>query len=120
MWRWLQFVLFKQYQLFCHPIYSIQLSQHDSKQYTQLCFCGEYTLVSVTVYVPGSTSNCTTVDHILVDTGSTGLRILSSALSTSFINALTSVTVSGNQLEECAQCVSSYLWGTVKKADLYM
>ena len=37
---------------------------------------------SVTVCVPG-TSNCQTVDDVLVDTGSFGLRILSSALTVS-------------------------------------
>ena len=38
--------------------------------------------VSVTVCVP-STSTCQTVPNVLVDTGSTGLRILSSALTIS-------------------------------------
>lgn len=76
--------------------------------------------VSVTVCVAGSTSNCKTVDHILVDTGSTGLRILASALDSTFISSLSSVTASGNQLGECAQFVSGYLWGTVKTADLYL
>lgn len=77
--------------------------------------------VSVTVCVPGSTSNCKTVDHILVDTGSTGLRILASALDTSFVSSLTAVTNSSSaQIGECSQFVSGFLWGTVKKADLYM
>ena len=31
---------------------------------------------------PGSTTNCQTVDNVLVDTGSAGLRILKSALPT--------------------------------------
>ena len=38
---------------------------------------------SVTVCVPGDTSNCQTIGGIQVDTGSSGLRILSSALSLS-------------------------------------
>src|SRR5580658_3932989 len=38
---------------------------------------------SVTVCVPGSTTSCQTVGGILVDTGSSGLRILSSALTIS-------------------------------------
>ena len=33
---------------------------------------------SVTICVPGSASNCQTIDGVLVDTGSSGLRILSS------------------------------------------
>ena len=36
---------------------------------------------SVTICVPGSTANCQTIDGVLVDTGSSGLRILSSALT---------------------------------------
>src|SRR5512133_2572667 len=38
---------------------------------------------SVTLCAPGSSSNCQTIDNITVDTGSSGLRILSSALSAS-------------------------------------
>src|SRR5580700_3760243 len=38
--------------------------------------------ISVTVCVPG-TSTCQTVDNVLVDTGSFGLRVLSSALTLS-------------------------------------
>jgi hypothetical protein len=38
---------------------------------------------SVTICLPGSTTQCQTVDNIMVDTGSTGLRLLSSALSPS-------------------------------------
>src|SRR5580658_9326153 len=38
---------------------------------------------SVTVCVPGSTTSCQTIGGILVDTGSAGLRILSSALTIS-------------------------------------
>src|SRR5471030_621026 len=40
--------------------------------------------VSVTICSPGSTSNCQTIDHVEVDTGSYGLRILASALNSSF------------------------------------
>ncbi len=32
--------------------------------------------VTVTVCAPGSTSNCQTIDHVLLDTGSVGLRLL--------------------------------------------
>ena len=44
---------------------------------------GDYvngSFTSVTVCVPGTTS-CQTIDGVLVDTGSSGLRILSSALT---------------------------------------
>src|SRR5579862_8134769 len=54
---------------------------------------------SVTVCVPGSATNCQTITGILVDTGSSGLRILSSALSISLPQQTGS---GGNPIAECA------------------
>jgi Protein of unknown function (DUF3443) len=54
---------------------------------------------SVTVCVPGSTTNCQTIDHVQVDTGSYGLRILSSALTT--VSLPIAMDTSGNSLGEC-------------------
>ena len=71
---------------------------------------------SVTVCVPGSTSNCQTIGGILVDTGSTGLRILSSALSLS----LPQQTSGGNPVAECGQFEDGYTWGPVQTADVAM
>lgn len=68
---------------------------------------------SVTVCVPG-TSNCQTVDDVLVDTGSSGLRILSSALSLS----LPQQEASGNPVFECFPFESGYTWGPVQTADV--
>jgi hypothetical protein len=68
---------------------------------------------SVTVCVPG-TSNCQTVDDVLVDTGSSGLRILSSALSLS----LPQQEASGNPVFECFPFESGYTWGPVQMADV--
>jgi len=66
---------------------------------------------SVTLCVPG-TNNCQTIDHVGVDTGSTGLRILKSALALS-------LTQEGN-LVECMQFVSFSTWGPVMMADVKM
>ncbi|MGC2456768.1 MAG: DUF3443 domain-containing protein [Gallionellaceae bacterium] len=71
--------------------------------------------VSVTICAPG-TSNCQTIDHIIVDTGSTGLRVISSVLSPSL--ALTQQTAGGNQLAECMRYADGYAWGSIKAADL--
>jgi len=72
--------------------------------------------VTVTVCVPG-TSTCQAVDNVLVDTGSSGLRILSSALSLT----LPQVNASGSDpLVECYPFVSGYTWGPVKTADVEM
>lgn len=72
---------------------------------------------SVTVCAPGSSTNCQTIDNVVVDTGSSGLRILASALAPSL--ALTQQTDgSGTPLLECAHFVDGYTWGPVKLADL--
>jgi len=71
--------------------------------------------VSVTICTPGS-ANCQTIDHVLLDTGSTGLRIISSVLSPSL--ALTQQTAgNGSPLAECVQFADgSFIWGPVKAA----
>ena len=73
--------------------------------------------VSVTICAPGSTTSCQTIDHVQVDTGSEGLRILASVLSPTL--ALPQRTDSaGNAIGECAQFVDGYSWGTVRTADV--
>jgi hypothetical protein len=75
---------------------------------------------SVTVCAPG-TSNCQTIDHVLVDTASSGLRILASAMSSRLIAALPrSTDGSGQAIVECAQFVDGYLWGPTQLADVRM
>lgn len=63
-------------------------------------------------------SQCQTIDHVLVDTGSTGLRILSSALSSTL--ALTKLTgIGGFPLLNCARFVDgTFAWGPVVSADV--
>jgi len=70
--------------------------------------------VSVTVCVPG-TSNCKTIDNVLVDTGSSGLRILSSEFSLPLPQQNAS---DGNPVYECFPFVSGYTWGPVQTADV--
>jgi hypothetical protein len=76
--------------------------------------------VSVTMCAPGSNTQCQTIDHIEVDTGSTGFRVLASALGNGVVpSQLQQVTdSSGNALVECTQFVDGYSWGPVKQADL--
>jgi hypothetical protein len=72
---------------------------------------------SVTVCVPGSTTNCQTISGILVDSGSSGLRILSSALTV----ALPQQTDSGGHpIAECAAFSDGITWGPVQTADVKM
>lgn len=71
-------------------------------------------MASVTVCVPGSTT-CQTIDRIIVDTGSTGLRIAASALSL----ALPQQTgANASLVAECAQFADGYTWGGVHTADV--
>ncbi len=70
---------------------------------------------SVTLCVPGSTTNCQTIDGILVDTGSTGFRVLSSALTLALPQQNDS---NSHPIAECFPFVSSTIWGSVRTADL--
>ena len=73
---------------------------------------------SVTVCSPGG-AICQTIDHVLVDTGSSGLRIIASVLSPQLLGALPQSTdPSGNALAECAQFVDGYAWGPLRRADI--
>jgi len=72
---------------------------------------------SVTVCEPG-TSTCQTVDGVLVDTGSSGLRILSSALTT--VSLPQQKASDGNSVAECLTFLGSYTWGPVETADVEM
>src|ERR1700678_1709958 len=69
---------------------------------------------SVTLCVPG-TSTCQTVDGVLVDTGSFGLRVLSSALTSI---SLPQQSSGGNPVAECFTFLDSYTWGPVQTADV--
>ncbi len=75
---------------------------------------------TVTICAPGSTTQCQTIDHVLVDTGSTGLRLLSSVVSPAL--SLGRVTgTSGFPLLNCAQFVdNTFAWGPVAVADVVL
>lgn len=72
---------------------------------------------TVTICAPGSTANCQSIDHVLVDTGSTGLRIMSSLLSPS-LSLQQQTDANGNPVAECGQFADGYTWGPVKMADV--
>jgi hypothetical protein len=92
---------------------------------------------SITLCVPGAKSpvQCTTVDHMLVDTGSTGVRVMASAIKNINPLLLTQAgalddkvyTASGAidtsksgawPIAECMPFASGYTWGSVKRADV--
>jgi hypothetical protein len=70
---------------------------------------------SVTVCVPGSTASCQTIDHIQVDTGSYGLRLLAPVLT---LMLPVQTLSNGNSLVECTGFLDGYSWGPVALADL--
>jgi hypothetical protein len=70
---------------------------------------------SVTVCVPGSTTSCQTIGGILVDTGSSGLRILSSALT---ISPPQQTGANGASIAECLPFVDGFTWGPVQTVDM--
>lgn len=75
--------------------------------------------VSVTVCVPG-TSTCQTVDHVIIDTGSSGLRLFAGALNSTMLAALPFEPSSGQHLQECAMFAGGSMWGSVRNADIQM
>jgi hypothetical protein len=72
---------------------------------------------SVTICNPGTTT-CQTIDHILVDTGSSGLRVMSSVLNTNIV--LPAIKVGTAPLVECLQFADGYSWGSVRTADVHL
>ena len=78
--------------------------------------------ISVTVCPPGTTAGtaaCQTINHVSLDTGSYGLRLLNTTLSSSL--SLPAVTSSNGQaIGECVQFVVGSIWGSIRKADIYI
>ena len=72
--------------------------------------------VTVTVCVPGTTT-CQTIDHILVDTGSTGLRIVAEALAPAMLSLPAATTAAGDPMYECLVFADGYSWGSVRHAN---
>lgn len=72
---------------------------------------------SATVCTPGSATSCVTINGLLVDTGSTGLRVFQSAVSSLNLPALNASN--GAAAYDCVNFVDgSYLWGPVQQADV--
>ncbi len=71
--------------------------------------------VSVTVCAPGS-STCQTIPNVLVDTGSSGLRLLSSVMTVS----LPQQNGANGPVAECLPFLSGFTWGPVQTADIQL
>jgi hypothetical protein len=72
---------------------------------------------TVIICVPG-TNTCQSIDHVLVDTGSTGLRIPASLVTLSLPYMMDS---SNNPIGNCVQYAdTTYQWGPIVKVDVQM
>ncbi|MEX3961686.1 DUF3443 domain-containing protein [Paraburkholderia sp. EG286B] len=74
-------------------------------------------MTSVTVCVPG-TADCASVDHVQVDTGSQGLRLLASALPAGLALPAVPAGAGADIAGECAVFGTGYTWGAVRSADV--
>lgn len=76
--------------------------------------------ITVTVCAPGSTTNCQTIDHVEVDTGSYGLRIIATALTNTMLADLPQEQASDGSgaLVECTPFGDGITWGSMRTADI--
>jgi hypothetical protein len=73
-------------------------------------------LVSATICVPG-TNTCQTINNLLLDTGSYGLRIFKSLITISLPQVN---DPGGGTLAECVGYLTGSQWGPLAKADVYL
>ena len=79
---------------------------------------GDYTnglFTSVTICMPNDDTQCQTISGILVDTGSVGLRILSSVFS---LPLPQETAENGEPIAECVPFLDSLAWGSVRLANV--
>lgn len=75
--------------------------------------------ITITLCAPGSTTNCQTINHVEVDTGSYGLRVMSSVLNSTLASALQQeVGTGGNPIVECTVFADGFSWGPVEAANV--
>ncbi len=73
---------------------------------------------NVQICLPGSATTCQTIDHILVDTGSSGLRLLSTSVG---LNLPYITDASNNTIGNCIQFPdTSFQWGPMAKVDVHL
>src|SRR5882757_6165906 len=74
--------------------------------------------VTVHVCVPGSTTQCTDVDHVLLDTGSWGLRLVRSVLAAGAVTLSPETDAQGQASHECLHLGGGDTWGPAVLADV--
>ena len=76
--------------------------------------------VTVKVCAPGSATQCTNIDHVLLDTGSWGLRLVRSVLAAGSLTLAPETDTQGQTIEECATFGGGQTWGPVAPADVVL
>ena len=74
--------------------------------------------VTVKVCAPGSGSQCASIDHVLLDTGSWGLRLVRSVLVAGGVTVSAETDATGRAIEECQAFGGGQTWGPVALADI--
>jgi hypothetical protein len=76
--------------------------------------------VTVKVCSPGSQAQCAYIDHVLLDTGSWGLRLVGSVLAGNSIVLSAERDAQNQTIEECVTFGGGQTWGAVALADISM
>ncbi len=66
----------------------------------------------------GSTAGCASIDHVLLGTGSTGLRLVRSVLKIASVTLTPKLDAQGRTRAECATFHGGQTWGPVALADV--
>jgi hypothetical protein len=74
--------------------------------------------VTVKVCVPGSTTQCANIDHVWLDTGSWGLRLVRSVLTAGGVTLAAETDANGEAIEECFSFAGGQTFGPVALADV--
>ncbi len=75
---------------------------------------------SVTICPPDGSSACQVIDHVLVDTASTGFRVLASVLAPGLRLPLQAAGDGTSALVECTQFADGYSWGPIAAANIVL
>lgn len=75
---------------------------------------------TIKVCAPGSQTQCANIDHVLLDTGSWGLRLVGSVLAANNITLSAEHDAQSQTIEECMTFGGGQTWGPVVLADISM
>jgi hypothetical protein len=76
--------------------------------------------VTVKICTPGSQTACASIDHVLLDTGSNGLRLVGSVLSALSVSLPYETDAQTQTIEECVSFSGGQTWGPVATGDVYL